>query len=114
MNRLHFGDIVLLKFPFTDNKTFKRRPALIINDFNGDIIVCRITTQIYKTSYDVMIDEWKKSGLKLPSVILVHKLPTLEKEMVEMKLGKINNSIGEKVKGIISKLTDHPNLANPT
>ena len=24
-----FGEIVLIKFPFTDNLTFKKRPALI-------------------------------------------------------------------------------------
>ena len=80
MNKLNFGDIVLLKFPFTDNNTFKKRPALIINDFkDGDIIVCRITSQIYQTGNDVFIDDWKKCGLKLSSVIRVHKLATLEK-----------------------------------
>jgi len=45
MERLTFGDIVLLKFPFTDGISFKKRPALIINDYDdGDIIVCRITS----------------------------------------------------------------------
>jgi len=107
MDRLSFGDIVLLKFPFTDNKSFKKRPALIINDFDdNDIIVCRITSQIYKTQNDVLIDSWKESGLKLPSVIRVHKLATLEKDMVELLMGKIDNSTKEKVKEIITKLTD--------
>jgi hypothetical protein len=32
MERLVFGDVVLMKFPFTDGKSFKKRPALIIND----------------------------------------------------------------------------------
>lgn len=107
MDKLHFGDIVLLKFPFTDGKTFKRRPALIINDSeDGDIIVCRITTQIYKTKNDIYVDEWEKSGLKLPSVIRVHKIATLEKDMVELIMGQIKKPTKEKVKKIISKLTD--------
>ncbi len=107
MNRFNFGDIVLLKFPFTDSKSFKRRPALIINDLNdGDIIVCRITSQIYKTQNDVIIDDWKESGLKLPSVIRVHKIATLEKDMVDLSMGKVDQSIKEKVKEIIAKLTD--------
>jgi mRNA interferase MazF len=107
MNKLSFGDIVLLKFPFTDGKTFKRRPALIINDFNdGDIIVCRITSQIYKSNFDVLIDNWEKSGLKLPSVVRVHKLATLEKEMVELILGRIDNSVNKRIKAIIAHLTD--------
>ncbi|NJK96865.1 MAG: type II toxin-antitoxin system PemK/MazF family toxin [Bacteroidales bacterium] len=97
MDKLNFGDIVLLKFPFTDTKTFKKRPALIINDLNDDdVIVCRITSKIYKTPFDVYIDNWEKSGLRLPSVIRVHKLATLEKDMVEIVMGKIHNSLKEK------------------
>ncbi|MCK9208859.1 MAG: type II toxin-antitoxin system PemK/MazF family toxin [Salinivirgaceae bacterium] len=107
MNKLNFGDIVLLKFPYTDVKTFKRRPALIINDFNDDdIVVCRITSQIYKTKNDIYIDDWEKSGLKLPSVIRVHKIATLEKNMVELIMGQIDNPTKEKVRKIISKLAD--------
>ncbi len=30
MDKLNFGDILLLKFPFTDGHTYKRRPALLI------------------------------------------------------------------------------------
>jgi mRNA interferase MazF len=107
MDKLNFGDIILLKFPFTYSKTNKRRPALIINDFDdGDVIVCRITSQIYKTNNDIFIDDWKKSGLKLPSVIRVHKIATLDKEIVEIVMGKIDNQLKEKVRSVISKLTE--------
>ncbi len=107
MDKLHFGDIVLLRFPYTDGATFKRRPALIINDLNdGDVIVCRITSQIYKTENDLFIDDWQKSGLKLPSVIRVHKIATLEKNIIELIMGHIDVSTKEKVRKIISKLTD--------
>jgi len=101
MESLTFGKIVLLRFPFADGKSFKRRPALLINDFNdGDILVCRITSQIYKTKYDLNIDNWKESGLKLPSVIRVHKLATLEKDMVEIVMGKIDEQTIMKVRNI--------------
>jgi mRNA interferase MazF len=107
MDKLNFGDIVLLKFPFTDGLTYKRRPALIINDFDdGDIIVCRITSQIYNTQNDIYIDDWEKSGLKLPSVIRVHKIATLDKDLVENIMGQINNSIKEEIQTIIKRLTD--------
>ena len=108
MDKLSFGDIVLLKFPFTDVKTYKRRPALIINEFDdGDIIVCRITSQIYKTRYDLYLDNWEKSGLKLPSVIRVHKIATLEKNMVELIMGQIDYQTIEKVRRIVKKLIDN-------
>jgi mRNA interferase MazF len=81
---------------------------LIINDFDdGDIIVCRITSQIYKTRNDIYIDDWEKSGLKLPSVIRVHKMATLEKDMVEILMGQIDNQTKEKVRTAITKLTDY-------
>jgi mRNA interferase MazF len=107
MDKLNFGDIVLLKFPYTNGKTYKKRPALIINDFrDGDIIVCRITSQIYKTEYDIFIDDWERSGLKLPSVIRVHKIATLEKKLVEIVMGQVDNFTKENVKTIFSNLSD--------
>ena len=107
MDQLKFGDIVLLKFPFTDGTTHKRRPALIINDFgDGDIIVCRITSQIYKSRNDIYINDWQESGLKLPSVIRVHKIATLEKNLVEKTMGRINDSIRKDIQDIIKRLTD--------
>ncbi len=107
MDRFNFGNFVLLKFSFSDSINIKRRTALIINDFSdGDIIVCRITSQIYRTANDIYVDNWDKSGLKLPSVIRVHKLATLEKGMVEMVLGEIDTETKNKVKMAISKLTE--------
>jgi mRNA interferase MazF len=107
MDKLNFGDIVLLKFPFIDGKNYKRRPAIIINDFDdGDIIVCRITSQIYETPFDVYLDSWEKSGLKLPSVIRVHKLATLEKDLVEATMGKIDDPTKAKIEIILTKLAD--------
>jgi mRNA interferase MazF len=107
MSELHFGDIVLLKFPFSDTLNFKKRPALIINEFNdGDIIVCRITSQQYNTPYDLYVENWDKVGLKLPSVIRIHKLATMEKDMVDKKIGRIDNSVKEKIKLIVNKLVE--------
>lgn len=100
-----FGDIALLKFPFTDGTKTKKRPALIIYDCkDGEIIVCRITSHIYETDNDIYIDEWEKAGLRLPSVIRVHKIATLDKELVETIMGKVNQPIIKKVRKIIQSL----------
>ena len=82
MKKYNFGDIVLLKFPFTDGITFKKRPAIIIKDTkDGDVVVARITSQLINTEFDVFIENWRESGLKLPSVIRLHKLASLEKNI---------------------------------
>ena len=101
-----FGDIVLLKFPFTDGKSFKKRPALIINDYDdGDIIVCRITSQIYDTKNDYYLDNWSAAGLKLPSVVRVHKIATLDKSLVETRMGKLDKISKKSITQIIKNLT---------
>jgi len=93
------GTIVLLKFPFSDGIGFKRRPALVLKDFgDGDLLVCRITSKIYKSKYDINLHTWLHFGLKLPSVIRVHKLATLETEMIESIMGQIDDVTLNKIK----------------
>jgi mRNA interferase MazF len=46
MDGIETGSVVLLKFPFSDGIGYKRRPAMVIKDFeDGDILVCRITSR---------------------------------------------------------------------
>jgi len=99
MNILSFGEIVLLKFPFTDGKKSKKRPALVLADTNDeDIIVCRITSKLYDSDFDYEIKNWEKSGLKLPSVIRLHKIATLEKSLVDQSIGMIDKKLKKLIK----------------
>jgi len=99
MDKIETGNIVLLKFPFTDGITYKRRPALVLKDFeDGDLLVCRITSKIYKSRYDIYLEDWLKFGLKLPSVLRVHKMATLEKDMIETIMGQIDDTVLSKTK----------------
>ncbi len=86
-----FGDIVLLKFPFTNGLKAKKRPALIIQDSeDGDIIVCRITTKISNDSFCIpLAGYWQKFGLLKASEIRINKIATLEKLLVDLKLVEI-------------------------
>ena len=105
MEKLIFGEIVLLKFPFTNEKKYKKRPALIILDTeDNDIIVCRITSKLYNTEFDFEIENWEKCGLRLSSVIRLHKIASLEKNLIEQKIGKINVEMKKKLKGKFSRL----------
>ncbi len=94
MKKLLFGEIVLLKFPYTNDNKFKKRPALILADtVDGDIIVCRITSRLYNTEFDFEVKYWKESGLILPSVVRLHKIASLEKSTVEKIIGVLNESL---------------------
>jgi mRNA interferase MazF len=105
MENLLFGDIVLLKFPFTNTQGFKKRPAVVIKDTNdGDIVLCRITSKIYDSPFDFPLKQWEKYGLRLPSVIRIHKIATLEKSLVELKMGKLEQASQVAVQRILKKL----------
>ena len=99
MEVIETGTIVLLKFPFADGVTFKRRPALVLKDFeDGDILVCRITSKIYNSPYDIFLDNWSNFGLMAPSVIRVHKMANLEKDMIDAIMGKIDETVFSKIR----------------
>jgi len=80
--------------------------SLSMTTMDGDIIVCRITSKIYDSPRDVLIDDWEKSGLKVPSIVRVHKIATLEKGLVELIIGKIEGSLKIKIKTILTNLAD--------
>ena len=103
--KIEAGSVVLLKFPFSNEVGYKRRPALVLKDFeDNDALVCRITSKIYKSKYDIYLDDWLHLGLKLPSVVRVHKLATLETDMIEIMMGRIDDITLNKVKKIFASI----------
>lgn len=95
MTSYKFGDVILVPFPFTDQTTSKKRPAVVISSDAyhsqyADIIVMAITSQSRTASLvgEVMITEWQKAGLLKPSVIKP-VVSTLERTLVIRKLGEL-------------------------
>ena len=78
------GDVVLIKFPFSDGKGFKKRPALILQTFeDGDLLFCRITSKFYDSVFDLVLQDWSDLGLLLPSVVRIHKIIVLESSLID-------------------------------
>ncbi|MEI6435114.1 MAG: type II toxin-antitoxin system PemK/MazF family toxin [Bacteroidota bacterium] len=88
-----FGQIVLLGFPHTDGSSISKRPALILSDTNDqDVILCRITSQFYRTEFDIGIKPSIANGLLVDSVIRVNKIATITKNSVLPSIGRIEQS----------------------
>ena len=86
MNR---GDIVLVRFPFTDYSSEKLRPALIISKNNeNDVIVAFISSVISlkAESTDYLLNKEDKdfylTGLKKNSVFKMNKIATLDQKII--------------------------------
>jgi mRNA interferase MazF len=91
-----FDDVVLVPFPFTDQTTTKKRPAVVVssNSYNSsrpDLILMAVTSQIKATTNlgELVIVDWKRSGLLKPSVVKP-VLTTIEKGLVLRKLGQLD------------------------
>jgi len=90
MENYHSCDIILISFPFSDAMGAKRRPALVISDCGDeDVIVARISSQSALSVFDVELSDWRLSGLLFPSTVRTNKLATLEKRLIERRLGKL-------------------------
>jgi len=104
-------EIVLLPYPFSDLEGTKVRPALVVsnNFFNkksDDCIMVPLTTVIKDEPYSILINQEDLSSGKLlkPSRIRIDKIFTVEKNLIVMKIGAINDKTFEKIKDEISKL----------
>jgi len=108
MGPFRFGQVVLLKFPFTDGRSFKRRPAMVVRDTEDwDVIVCRINSKIHSSDFDLPVKDWEAVGLKLPSVIRLHKLASLETALIERIFGELTPAVKRSDIGKLNKvLTD--------
>ena len=86
-------EIVLVPFPYSDLSSSKRRPVLIIssNRYNErfpDIVVCVITSNLYKDEFSVILNDADLEAGVLPenSVIKCHKQFTIEKSQILKRL----------------------------
>jgi mRNA interferase MazF len=65
-----FGDVVLVPFPFTDQTTSKKRPAVVVSSrdyqlHRSDLILMAVTSQLRASPFygELVIGEWAKAGL---------------------------------------------------
>ena len=91
------GDVVLVPFPFTDQTTSKRRPAVVVSSLafhqeTADVIVMAVTSQSREqASLETAIAQWQEAGLVRPSVVKP-VLATLERSLIVKRLGRLETS----------------------
>ena len=111
MTSYNFGDVVLVPFPFTDQTTNKKRPAVVISSdvYNAeypDRILMGITSQVSSSPKvgDIVITDWDSAGL-LKASMIKPVITTIEKQLSLKKLGRLQDvdvqSLKEGLIGII-------------
>ncbi len=104
------GQIVLVRFPFTDLTSSKQRPALVVASqaFMGsgdDLIVAAISGQRVDRpgEFDHVVQAWEASGLLMPSVVRAGKLVTLHRDLIRRSLGSLTATDQVAVDGLLQK-----------
>ncbi len=90
-----FGDVVLVRFPFTNQVRFKQRPAVVISNAEysrtrPDVILMAVTSQMDSalSAGDMHIAEWQAAGLLKPSAVKP-VFATVEQVAIVRRLGAL-------------------------
>jgi len=107
------GDISPVRFPRANLQRGKYRPVLLLSKMPGhfdDWLICAITSQLrhevkdWDERIDKADDDFKSSGLKVPSLIRIGKLATVEEEVLEGILGEVSP---DRLMRVLKRLSDH-------
>jgi mRNA interferase MazF len=94
------GQIVLFRFPQTDQQSGKLRPALVIRKLPGqyeDWLISMVSSQISQEipGFDEIISpedpDFKDSGLKLTSLIRISRLAVVSADILLGNIGRIGD-----------------------
>ncbi len=114
------GQVVLFRFPFTDHRSGKLRPALVLRRLPGrhdDWLLCMISSQLDQAvpGLDEVIQEseadFARSGLKQPSLLRVCRLAVAESSLLIGALGEIEP---ERLTGLRRRLAEWLRAASPS
>ncbi len=106
------GQIVLFRFPQTDQTIGKLRPALVIRRLPGphnDWLICMVSSHLDQKvpDFDEIITpddlDFKESGLKVPSLIRIGRLAVVDADILLGKLGQIDTQRLLRIKQKISR-----------
>jgi mRNA interferase MazF len=93
--KFNFGQIVLAEIQYTDTFEVKTRPALVLFEEQGNVVVAGITSNLRMKG--VLIT--KKEGLPKDSIIKLNYIFTISEKMIK----KFLLNISEEKKKLIKK-----------
>ena len=84
------GDIVVIPVPFTDNATVKKRPAVVLFNNFGDVLVAQITSKVYSDNLSFKLMPADVSvALPKQSYVRIYKLFVMQEYLIEKKVSEL-------------------------
>jgi len=85
--KYNFGDIIITNVQFSDTFEIKKRPALVLFEESGNIVVAGITSNLKRSGISLN----KNEGAIKESVIRLNYIFTISENMVEKNLFLISD-----------------------
>lgn len=98
------GELWVADIPYTDGKSIKRRPILVLWLDGEDIVVAAVTSAAPRTATDVALASWSKSGLRVPSTVRLSRLDCLEQSLLQRRLGTLQSKDAALIRDTWSRL----------
>ncbi|MFH1649898.1 MAG: type II toxin-antitoxin system PemK/MazF family toxin [Candidatus Woesearchaeota archaeon] len=102
-------DVVLVPYHYSDLSGFKRRPALILSNYehnntHEDLICCPLTSQPQKQEGRILRDSHLTDGtLKYTSWVKPTALFSACKQIIVRRLGRISLNKAEEVRDVVDR-----------
>jgi mRNA interferase MazF len=104
MTGFKVGDVDSVEFPFSDFQARKRRPALVLDSGEVDLLLARITTHPPREYSDVALNHWSEIGLPRASTIRLTKLIAIDHRLVHHKIGSLHSQDSPAVARALERL----------
>ncbi len=109
MTRCSPGDVVLVRFPFTDLTSAKQRPAVVVSSTEftskyGDVVVVAVTSR-EQAEPGLVLSEWKAAGLVKPTWFKP-LIATLASGIIVRRLGALTQPDRKGLAGVLDRLVD--------
>lgn len=94
------GDIIFVKYPFTNFIEFKIRPALVLRDQDDDdvlMMAISTTTQLRKVDMIIQDNYYEAKPLPVKSAIRMGKIVTVETDLIVKKFSRLKEEFFKQV-----------------
>ncbi len=115
LNKPKYGQIWLVRFPFSDLTSTKVRPALVIAVHREEVIILGIfskipTVELRETWVLIPADypDFLPTGLKKTSLIRGDKIATVNQSVFRKQLGTLSPQLLGEIKQALKKSLDIP------
>ena len=99
------GDVVLTRFPFTDLTGASLRPAVVVSQghIGQDLVLIAISSVVRgalaptDSTVEMTHPEFALTGLRVTSVLRMHKLAAVERSVIGRRLGRLGPQLQAEV-----------------